>query len=110
MKTQLLYLDDSYQKTMEASVLEMEDMSNELIQKDLSISWTYASLEELQKDAIYLQPGLPTNKPLRKITLEGVGSVADGGTQVKKTSEIGKVQIESIISENGETIVNYRVI
>lgn len=89
---------------------ELEDNANELVQKDLSITWTYASLEELQKDAIYLQPGLPTNKPLRKITLEGVGSVADGGTQVKKTGEIGKIQIESVISENGETIVNYKIL
>ncbi len=89
---------------------ELEDKANELIQKDLSITWTYASLEELQKDAIYLQPGLPTNKPLRKITLESVGSVADGGTQVKKTSEVGKVQIESIASESGETVVWYKII
>ena len=65
--------------------------------------------EELQNDAIYLQPGLPTNKPLRKITLEGVGSVADGGTQVKNTSEIGQIIIDDIETVDEETVVHYKL-
>ncbi|MBI2310278.1 alanyl-tRNA editing protein [Candidatus Collierbacteria bacterium] len=89
---------------------EVEDKANELVAKKLKITWSFAPLEELQKEAIYLQPGLPTNKPLRKITLEGVGSVADGGTQIKETSEIGRIEVSSITSENGETVVKYRVI
>lgn len=88
---------------------DLEDKANELVAKNLSITWSYASYEDLQKEAIYLQPGLPTNKPLRKITLEGVGSVADGGTQVRYTGEIGKIEVTSVNSENGETIVKYRV-
>lgn len=100
-----------YQGTLDKDIKnELEDKSNELVQKDLPITWSYATLDELQKDAIYIQPGLPTNKPLRKITLEGVGSVADGGTQVKRTSEVGKIEITSITSEVGQTIVNYSVI
>ncbi len=67
------------------------------------------SLEDLQRDAIYIQPGLPTNKPLRKITLEGVGSVADGGTQVKKTGEVGKIEITSVEAEEDMTRVNYSI-
>ncbi len=89
---------------------DLEAKANELVAKNLSITWSYASLEELQKDAIYIQPGLPTNKPLRKITLESVGSVADGGTQVKQTGEVGKIEVTSVTSENGETIVKYRVV
>lgn len=89
---------------------EVEDKANELIAKNLKITWSFAPLEELEKEAIYLQPGLPTNKPLRKITLEEVGSVADGGTQVKETGEIGRIEVTSITSENGETVVKYRVI
>jgi Ser-tRNA(Ala) deacylase AlaX len=88
---------------------KLEQKSNELITKKLSITWEFVSYEQLQKDAIYLQSDLPTNKPLRKITLEGVGSVADGGTQVKNTSEIGKIIITSITSQGGETKVEYRV-
>lgn len=65
---------------------ELETKANELVAKSMNLSTAVVPLEELQKDAIYLQPGLPTNKPLHKLTLEGVGSVADGGTQVKNTS------------------------
>ena len=88
---------------------ELEDKSNELVIKALPFITVFVPLEELQKDAIYLQPGLPTNKPLRKLTLVGVGSVADGGTQVKNTSEVGKISIPSVSEENGNTIVVYRI-
>lgn len=89
---------------------ELEDKANELVNKNLAISWSFVTLEDLEKEAIYLQPGLPTNKPLRKITLEGVGSVADGGTQVKHTGEIGKIEIPSVETEGDNTKVNYRVV
>ena len=89
---------------------DLETKANKLVAQNLHITWSYATMEELQKDAIYIQPGLPTNKPLRKITLETVGSVADGGTQVKQTGEVGKIEVTSVTSENGETIVKYRVV
>lgn len=88
---------------------ELEDKANELVEKNLSITWKFVPLDELKKDAIYIQPGLPTNKPLREITLEGVGSVADGGTQVKKTGEIGKIEVLAVEQETDTTKINYRV-
>lgn len=88
---------------------ELESKSNELITKSIAFTTAFVPLTDLEKDAIYLQPGLPTNKPLRKLTLEGVGSVADGGTQVKNTGEVGKITIPSVSEENGSTIVVYRV-
>lgn len=100
-----------YQGTLDKDIRqELEDKANELIQKNLSITWDYAPMEQLEKEAIYIQPGLPTNKPLRKITLEGVGTVADGGTQVKKTGKVGKIQVSSVTSDGAETIVNYTVL
>lgn len=88
---------------------ELETKANELVKKNLSITWGQTDLETLKKEAIYLQPGLPTDKPLRKITLESVGSVADGGTQVKTTSEVGKIIILAVEPINGETTVKYLV-
>lgn len=88
---------------------ELENKSNELVEKDLEFSCQFVPLVELEKDAIYLQPGLPTNKPLRKLTLVGVGSVADGGTQVKKTKEVGRVMISTINEQDGNTIVSYNL-
>ncbi len=88
---------------------ELEEKSNELIAKNLTLSTAIVPLEELSKDAIYLQPNLPTNKPLRKLTLEGVGSVADGGTQVSRTSEVGHISIVSVIEKDGMTTVSYQI-
>jgi Ser-tRNA(Ala) deacylase AlaX len=88
---------------------ELEKKANELIASKLKFTTEIVSLEELGKDAIYLQPGLPTNKPLRKLTLEGVGSVADGGTQVSNTEEVGHITITSVSEKDGLTTVSYQV-
>lgn len=88
---------------------ELEDKSNEIIKKNLTLSTAIVPLEELSKDAIYLQPNLPTDKPLRKLSLEGVGSVADGGTQVAHTSEVGHISILSLIEKDGTTMVSYQI-
>jgi Ser-tRNA(Ala) deacylase AlaX len=87
----------------------LEEKSNALIEQDLSFCTHFTSYEELEKTAIYLQPGLPQNKPLRMLTLDGVGSVADGGTQVRKTTEVGSVTITKIEQVDNETIVHYKV-
>lgn len=89
---------------------ELEDKANELVDKNLEISWYFQLLEDLSKEAIYLQPNLPTNKPLRTLKLEGIGAVADGGTQVKSTKEIGKITITSIDQENDTTLVGYTLV
>lgn len=89
---------------------KLEDKSNELVQKDLKFSWLFQSFDDLKKEAIYLQPGLPTDKPLRTLRLETVGAVADGGTQVHSTKEVGKITIGSIENKENETIVSYSII
>lgn len=88
---------------------KLQDKINELVSKNLEFSWYFQPLEDLQKEAIYLQPGLPTNKPLRTLKLEEVGAVADGGTQVKKTSEVGKIKIESIQNQDNLTLIKYSI-
>lgn len=88
----------------------LEDKANELVTSNLQFSWYFQPMESLQKEAIYLQPGLPTNKPLRTLKLEGIGAVADGGTQVKHTGEVGKISIDSIEQEDGFVKVKYSLI
>lgn len=100
----------AYQGTLNEDIKQkLEDKSNELVSQNLELTWYFQPLEDLQKEAIYLIPGLPTNKPLRTLKLEGVGAVADGGTQVKNTSEVGKIKIEAIEAENGLTIIRYSI-
>jgi len=99
-----------YQGTLTDNIKQkLQDATNELVEKNLEISWYFQPLEDLQKEAIYLQPGLPTNKPLRTLKLEGVGAVADGGTQVKKTSEVGKIKIETIENQDNLTLIKYSI-
>lgn len=88
---------------------KIEDKANELVQKNLEFSWLFQPYEELAKEAIYLQPGLPTNKPLRTLRLQSIGSVADGGTQVRCTNEVGKIIIPSIELKEGNTVVHYLI-
>ena len=38
-------------------------------------AYLFVGHEELEREAIYLQPGVPKNKPLRLLTLKGVGRV-----------------------------------
>ncbi len=99
-----------YQGTLGEDIKQkLPDKTNELVTKNLKLTWYFQPLENLQKEAIYLIPGLPTNKPLRTLNLEGVGAVADGGTQVKNTNEVGKIKIESVENEEGLTIVKYSI-
>ncbi len=85
----------------------LQTKTDELLNKNLKFSWGFKPLEEIQKNAIYLQPGLPANKPLRALSLEGVGTVADGGTIVKSTEEIGKITITAIETKEGNTLIKY---
>lgn len=88
---------------------ELEKQVMDLIAQNLPFSTRFASYEELEQKAIYLQPNLPKNKPLRILTLNGIGSVADGGTQVHNTAEVGKISILPIEKKEGMTWVHYRL-
>lgn len=99
-----------YQGTLEKDFREeLESKSNELVSKNLSFLTRFVSYAELEKEVLYLQPGLPKNKPLRLLTLQGVGSVADGGTQVARTGEVGKISILPLEKKEGMTLVYYRI-
>jgi Ser-tRNA(Ala) deacylase AlaX len=89
---------------------ELEKKANELIEQNLDFSYRFVELENVGAECIYLQTGLPKNKPLRLLTLSGVGSVADGGTQVNKTSEVGKISIPLIEIKDEMTFIHYRLV
>jgi hypothetical protein len=57
-----------------------------------------------------LQPGLPKNKPLRALKLDGVGVVVDEGTIVATTQEVGNVTITGVEVAEGNTCIKYQVI
>lgn len=88
---------------------EIQNKVNDLIKQNLKLTWSFEVLENIEKEAIYLQPGLPKNKPLRALKLEGVGTVADGGTIVASTSEVGQITIISIEDNGLETQIRYQL-
>ncbi len=93
---------------LDAATVEAE--TNRLVAENLEFNWEFVSLEQLEADAIYLQPGLPTGKPLRKLSLQNIGSVADGGTILHRTSEVGQVKIKQIeVREDTDTIIWYQL-
>lgn len=99
-----------YQGVLEKDIKdELQNKSDELIEKAMNFSWKFDLLENIEKEAIYLQPGLPKNKPLRALKLDGVGVVADGGTIVSSTKEVGKLSITGIEIVDGNTIIKYLV-
>lgn len=100
-----------YSGTLDKDIKEeLHQKTNELVKQDLPLTAQYVPLDVLEKEVIYLQPGLPTNKPLRMLKLESVGAVADGGTQVNSTKEIGQINIDEITQEEGNTVVKYSVV
>ena len=100
---------DLNKELLEKKQILIEEKIRELVEKNLSFSTCFTSYEELKKQALYLQPGLPQNKPLRMLSLEGVGSVADGGTQVQKTGEIGSITIPLIQKKEGNVLIYYKL-
>ena len=99
-----------YQGMVEEDFREaLEKKANDLVAQNLIFSFRFADHQDLEREAIYLQPGLPKNKPLRLLTLEGVGSVADGGTQVHSTAEVGKISILPIEKKDRMTLIHYRL-
>lgn len=99
-----------YQGILDRDITEeLQNRVDELIRQDASLTTDFVSYDELLKSALYIQPNLPKNKPLRALTLEGVGTVADGGTQVRSTSEIGPVRVISIESDEDVTRIQYRL-
>jgi Ser-tRNA(Ala) deacylase AlaX len=99
-----------YQGIVEQDFREvLEKKANDLVNQNLSFSIRFIEYGELEHEAIYLQPGLPKNKPLRLLTLDSVGSVADGGTQVHTTAEVGRISILPIETKEGMTFIHYQI-
>ena len=100
-----------YQGILERDIREeLEKKANDLVSQNLTFSFCFVDYSELERETIYLQPGLPQNKPLRLLTLQGVGSVADGGTQVHSTAEVGPISILPIEKKEGITLIHYRIL
>lgn len=87
----------------------LEEQANHLVRQNLRFSTRFIPYEELHRSVLYVQPGIPQNKPLRILTLETVGSVPDGGTQVHEASEVGTIVITKIEKTSEQTTIHYQL-
>lgn len=94
-------------------VLDIEKVRKEvekIISSKLSITWKFVDYEELKSIANWLPEKLPRNKPLRKVSLDVYGSVADGGTLLKNSAELTEAFSIEIEDREGLKQVNYKII
>lgn len=88
---------------------DLQNKIDELISKNLKFSTQFKTRKEIEKTSIYVQSGLPSNKPLRVLQLEGVGEVPDGGTQVNSTSELKDTVVTEIVTKEDTTTFFYKI-
>jgi alanyl-tRNA synthetase len=89
---------------------QLEERVNAIIQENRPVHTGETTFAELKEIAEFVPPNLPKNKPLRFLQIEGYSAMPDGGTHVRKISEIGKVEVTAITVKGGNTIVRYRVL
>lgn len=87
----------------------IEKQANMVIAEGRKIKTKFVSLEQLQKEASWLPPHLPSGKPLRIIQIEGFPPIPDGGTQVNSTSEVGTLTITQIENEKSSVKIYYSI-
>jgi phenylalanyl-tRNA synthetase beta chain len=84
--------------------LDLKQKANEIVTQEMVFKTSFLTGQELADKALYIQPGLPTNKQLRALELVGVGIVADGGTQISNTKEVGEIDIRIEIKDEYTTV------
>lgn len=74
---------------------QLQQQVDRLVECDLPLHSYPAQGNEWKTRVLYVQPGLPVDKPIRLLECEGIGIVPDGGTQVRSTGECRGIQITS---------------
>lgn len=96
-----------YKGTEEIDVPKLNVRLEQLVEDDRSITTEFVSFDELQKRSQFVPENLPTNKPLRIMTIDGFEPIPDGGTQVAGTKELGGLTISRFESIDEMLRVHY---
>ncbi|PIR55254.1 hypothetical protein COU74_02530 [Candidatus Peregrinibacteria bacterium CG10_big_fil_rev_8_21_14_0_10_36_19] len=84
---------------------EIEKTVNELVEEDIKVEKEELSTEEAEKKGVWA----PTGKSARIVYFQGYEQRGCGGTHVKASGEIGKIEIRKISSKKGMTKISYIV-
>lgn len=83
-------------------IRECVNKANELLKKDIPVTWYELPREEALKipGVIKMAEALPPNIPkLRIVEIAGIDKQADGGTHVKNLREVGQIRLLKIESK-----------
>ncbi|MGE4351528.1 MAG: alanine--tRNA ligase-related protein [Bdellovibrionales bacterium] len=87
----------------------IEAEANRLIESALAIEAKLVSVKDLPDVADYIPPNLPTDKPVRVVTMTRNKGTPCGGTHVATTADIGKLTIRYVKNKRGSIKVAYEV-
>jgi Ser-tRNA(Ala) deacylase AlaX len=90
-------------------LVEIQKNADNIVNSDLKISAMLTTKEELSKYCSYIPEYIPEGKPVRIVMCEGFPAIPCGGTHVKSTKEIGKLQVIDIVSKKGNIRIKYNV-
>jgi misacylated tRNA(Ala) deacylase len=77
-------------------LLTFVDRANEILRKNIPVKWYELPRNEALKipGVVKMAKAIPPNIPhLRLVEIEGVDIQADGGTHVRKLSEVGQIKL-----------------
>lgn len=87
----------------------IEKSANELVTLNVPIQTEFVTLDELTRRAPWVPAHLPKHKPLRILSVGDCPPVPDGGTQVKKSGEVGPITIGEIDNRDNAVRVYYTI-
>lgn len=85
----------------------LQEKVNREIQLDRKVSFELITYEELGKRCPFIQEGIPVDKALRVVDIEGYFPIACGGTHVDSLNEIPTVNITKVKSGKGIMRISY---
>jgi phenylalanyl-tRNA synthetase alpha chain len=94
----------------ETNLGDIQALTDQIVNNNEPINTQFVTHQQLSTYGISLPSDLPTNKPLRILTIGDRDPVPDGGTHVKNTNETGKIQLTEISYELNCSLVHYKVV
>jgi Ser-tRNA(Ala) deacylase AlaX len=92
-----------------AAIERLNSELGALIDANAVVKWrTVLDKEALTEDCKFIPDYLPEGKPIRVVTVSGLGCPC-GGTHVKTNGEIGRVTVKKIKVKSGNTRVSYQL-
>ncbi len=104
-----LYVDYSGDPLLADLAGELERKCNEIIAANLALHVRMVDLAELRQVCDFVPTNLPTDKPLRILSIEGFNPMPCGGTHVHRAGEIGLMKITAINLKKGVNHIKYQI-